>query len=95
MVLGMTWLQKESLDSELKTRTRHWPTRTNAENRPMSLVSAGAFIATMHAVLMQGNKMHLSNINSKPFRDFIMASGLEQANAGSNWAYVQLYSEVV
>jgi hypothetical protein len=47
MILGMAWLHKQNPDIHLDTGVWHWHTRTNADDRLIRLVSAGAFVTTM------------------------------------------------
>jgi hypothetical protein len=54
MILGMAWLQKQSPDIQWDAGVWHWRTRTTAEDGPIRLVSAGAFVATMRAERTQG-----------------------------------------
>ncbi len=49
MILGMAWLQKQNPDIQWDTGVWHWGTHTDAEDRPICLVSTGALFATMSA----------------------------------------------
>ncbi len=46
-------------DIHWDTEVWHWCTRTDAEDRPIHLVSVGAFVAMMCAEHTQGYKLHL------------------------------------
>jgi hypothetical protein len=65
MILSMAWLQKQNPDVHWVTGVWRWRTCTDAEDRPIRLVLAGAFIATMLAEHTQGYDLHLHGIDHK------------------------------
>ncbi len=93
MLLGMAWLQKQNPDIQWDTGVWHWRTCTAAQDRPIRLVSAGAFVTTIHAERMQGYKLHLHEIDREPAGDVLMATGPERTVPDPYRAYVQVFSE--
>ncbi len=61
VILGKAWLQNKNLDICWDTGIWHWHTRTEAENRPLRLVSASAFVAVGLKEHTQAYKLHLTD----------------------------------
>jgi hypothetical protein len=61
IILGMAWLQKQNPDICWDTGIWHLHTRTDAEDEPICLVSAGAIVATMRAERTQAYELHLTD----------------------------------
>jgi hypothetical protein len=62
----MAWLRKQNSDICWDSGVGHWGTHTNEEDRLINLVSAGPFIATMHAEYMHGYELHLHELGLDP-----------------------------
>jgi hypothetical protein len=93
LILGMAWLQKQNPDIQWDTGVWHWRTHTNAEDEPIRLVSAGAFVAIMRAVRTQGYELHLHKLDRDPAGDVLMATGPEPTVPEPYRAYAQVFSE--
>ncbi len=93
LILGMAWLQKQNPDIQWDTGVWHWRTRTNAEDGPIRLVSAGAFVAIMRAERTQGYELHLRELDRNPAGDVLMATGPEPTVLEPYRAYAQVFSE--
>jgi hypothetical protein len=97
IILGMAWLRKQNPDIRLDTGIWHWRTRTDVEDGPIRLVSAGAFIATMYAERTQAYDLHLTDfspeIGHASAGDVVMAPGPEPAVPEAYRAYVGVFSK--
>jgi hypothetical protein len=93
----MVWLQKQNADIQWDTGVWHWRTRTDAEDRPIRLVSAGALIATLCLERTHGYELHLHKLGLDPDRnpagDVLMATGPEPTVPKPYRAYTQVFSE--
>ncbi len=61
IILGTAWLRKQNPDIRWNAGIWHWRTRTDAEDGPIRVVSAGAFVATMRAERTQAYELHLTD----------------------------------
>ncbi len=93
MILGLAWLQRQNADIQWDAGVWYWRTRTSAEDGPIRLVSAGAFVATMRAEHTQGYELHLHKIDRDPAGDVLMATGPERTVPEPYRAYAQVFSE--
>jgi hypothetical protein len=93
LILRMAWLQKQNPDIHWDTGVWHRRTRTNTEDGPIRLISAGAFVAIMRAERMQGYELHLHEIDRDLARDVLMATGPEPTVLEPYRAYAQVFSE--
>jgi hypothetical protein len=97
MMLGMTWLQKQNPDVHRDTGVWHWPTRTKAEDRPIRLVRAGAFVATTLAEYTHGYVLHVHELGIHPdyntAGDSLMPTKPQPAIPKPYRAYGQVVSE--
>jgi hypothetical protein len=95
MILGMTWLQKQNPDINWDSGVWHWRTRTDAEDGPIRLVSASAFVATVRAEGGHGYELHLADLDldRNTARDVLMATGPEPTVPDAYKAYARVFSE--
>jgi hypothetical protein len=95
VILGMAWLKKQNPDINWDSGVWHWRTRTEAEDRPICLVSAAAFVATMHAERTQGYEFHFTDLDldRDTAGDVLMATGPEPTDPDAYKAYVRVFSE--
>jgi hypothetical protein len=93
MILGMAWLQKHNPNIQWDMGVWHWRTRTNAEDRLIRLVSAGAFVAIMRAERTQGYELHLHELDRDTAGDVLMATRPEPTILEPYRAYGQVFSE--
>jgi hypothetical protein len=93
----MAWLQKQNPDIRWDTGVWHRRTRTNAKDRPIRLVPAGAFIATMRAECTQAYGLHLTDFSPEVSRtlagDVLMATWPEPFVPEAYMAYAGMMSE--
>jgi hypothetical protein len=93
MILGMAWLQKQNPDIHWSTGTWHWRTCTNAEDGPICLISAGAFVATIRAECTHSYELHLHETDYQSAGDNLMATGPERTVPEPYQAYAQVFSK--
>jgi hypothetical protein len=94
-ILGVAWLQKQNPDINGDSGVWHWRTRTKAEDGPIGLVSAAAFVSTIRAERMQRYEIHLTDLDqdSNAVRDVLMATGPEPTVPDAYKAYARVFSE--
>ncbi len=95
VLLGMAWLQKQNPDINWDSRVWHWRILTEAEDRPICLVSAAAFVAMMRAECTQGYEFHLTDLDldCDLAGDVLMATGPEPTVPDAYEAYARVFSE--
>jgi hypothetical protein len=97
LILGMAWLQNQNPDIQWDFGVWHWRTRTDSEDKPIRLVSKGAFIATMRAECTHSYKLQLHELGLDPVcdpaGDVLMATGPELTGLELYKAYVQVFLE--
>ncbi len=97
VILGMAWLRKQNPDIRWDTGVWHWHTRTDAEDGPVRLVSAGAFVATMRAERTPAYELHLTDFSPEIGRasagNALMATGPEPTVPEAYRAYARVFSE--
>ncbi len=95
VILGMAWLQKQNPDINWDSEVWHWRTRTKAEDGPICLVSAAAFVAKMRAEYTQEYEFNLTNLDldRNTAGVVLMATAPEPTVPEAYKAYVQVVSE--
>jgi hypothetical protein len=98
IILGMAWLRKQNPVIRWNIGIWHWRPHTTVEDRPIRLVSAGAFVATMRAERTQAYELHLTDFSPKIGRasagDVLMATRPEPTVPEAYRAYARVFSEV-
>jgi hypothetical protein len=96
MILGMAWLQKQNPNLNWDLGVWHWRTRTDAEDRPIRLVSASAFVAIGRAEGGYGYELHLANLDQDgdTTGDVLIATGPEPTVLEAFETYGWVFPEV-
>ncbi len=97
LILGMAWLQKQIPDIHWGTGVWHWHTHTKVEDRPIQLVSAGAYVTATRAEHTHSYELHFQELGLNPDRDtdrdVLMATGPELTVLESYRAFAQVVLE--
>jgi hypothetical protein len=95
VILGMAWLQKQNPDINWDSEVWHWRTLTKAEDGPIRLVSAAAFVTKMCAEHTQGYEFNLTDLDldRNMAGVVLMATAPEPTLPDAYKAYVQVFSE--